>query len=262
MSTHMSTHTSTPMTSDLSAPALRLEHLTLTRDGRPVLRGVDLTVPRGEVWALMGVSGAGKSTILRAAVALEPFDGGRIVVDDVTLHPGRIPPESRLRALRQRIGMVFQHHALFAHLTAMENVTLAPVHTGTASPEAARATALSLFESLGVVHRVDAYPAQLSGGEAQRVAIARALALDPQLLLMDEPTAALDPARRVALTETLRALARSGRTLLITTHDIAFARTVADRVAILSHGEVVECGDARAVLDAPQHDATRALLRD
>ncbi|HEY0931819.1 MAG TPA: ATP-binding cassette domain-containing protein [Gemmatimonas sp.] len=241
--------------------ALTLEQVTLSRDRRPVLRGVDLAVPAGEVWALMGVSGAGKSTVLRAAVALEAFDGGRIQVGDVSLVPGRVPPESQLRALRRRVGMVFQQHALFAHLSALENVTLAPVHTGVATPQAARATALRLLESLGVGHRTDAYPAQLSGGEAQRVAIARALALDPQVLLMDEPTAALDPARRVALTETLRQLAQGGRTLLITTHDLGFARTVADRVAVLSHGVVVECGEAKQVLDSPVHEATKELLK-
>jgi ABC-type polar amino acid transport system ATPase subunit len=245
----------------MTASALTLEQVTLSRDGRAVLRGVDLAVPTGEIWALMGVSGAGKSTILRAAVALEAFDGGRISMGDVSLVPGRVPPESQLHALRRRVGMVFQQHALFAHLSARDNITLAPVHTGALAPAAARDTAMRLLDSLGVAHRADAYPAQLSGGEAQRVAIARALALDPPLLLMDEPTAALDPARRMALTETLRQLAQGGRTLLITTHDLSFARAVADRVAVLSHGVVVECGPARTVLDAPAHDATKELLR-
>ena len=245
----------------MNAPALTLDQVTLARDGRPVLRGVNLVVPAGEVWALMGVSGAGKSTVLRTAVALEPFDSGTIRMGDVSLVPGRVPPESRLRALRRRVGMVFQQHALFAHLTVLDNVMLAPVHTGAASPAAARKTALHLLDTLGVAHRMEAHPAQLSGGEAQRVAIARALALDPPLLLMDEPTAALDPARRMALAETLRQLARDGRTLLITTHDLGFARTVADRVAVLAQGVVVEHGDARTVFDTPGHDATRELLQ-
>ncbi len=254
----------------MATSALQFEQVTLSRNGHPILQGVNLVASSGEVWALMGVSGAGKSTVLRTAVALESFDSGRVVVGDgvdagqdhVILHPGRVPPESRLRALRRRIGMVFQHHALFAHLTALENVMLAPVHTGVAAADPARRTALALLDSLGVAHRFEAYPSQLSGGEAQRVAIARALALDPQVLLMDEPTAALDPARRTALAETLRQLARGGRSLLITTHDVTFARSVADRVAILAQGRVVESGDVREVLESPQHEATRALLQD
>lgn len=245
----------------MSATALRIEGVRLSRGAREVLRGVDLSVARGEVWALMGVSGAGKSTVLRTAVALEAFDAGRIVVDGETLTPGRVPPESQLRALRRCIGMVFQEHALFPHLSARDNITLAPRHVADTAPATARARADALLSSLGVAHRADAFPGQLSGGEAQRVAIARALALDPHVLLMDEPTAALDPARRGALAVTLRELAHAGRALLITTHDIEFAKTVADHVAIMSLGTIVETGDARQVLESPGHQATRELLR-
>lgn len=246
----------------MSEPAaLQIEGVHLTRAQQPVLRGVDLAVPVGQVWALMGVSGAGKSTVLRAAVALEPFDAGRIVVDGEVLVPGRAPPESRLHTLRRRVGMVFQQHALFPHLTARENVTLAPMHVARTEVAQARARADALLASLGVAHRADAFPAQLSGGEAQRIAIARALALDPPVLVMDEPTAALDPARRGALADTLRRLAAEGRALLITTHDIEFAKAVADRVAVLAEGVVVEVGASRQVLERPSHDATRELLR-
>jgi ABC-type polar amino acid transport system ATPase subunit len=243
------------------AVALQIEGLRLSRARREVLRGVDLVVPAGEVWALMGVSGAGKSTVLRAAVALEAFDAGRIVVDGEVLRPGRVPAESRLRALRRRIGMVFQQHALFPHLTAHENITLAPVHAAGIAPAEAQARADALLASLGVAHRSEAYPGQLSGGEAQRIAIARALALDPHVLLMDEPTAALDPARRGALADTLRRLAGEGRALLITTHDVEFAKSVADHVAVLADGVVVEGGAARQVLGSPAHAATRELLQ-
>lgn len=243
-----------------SADALRVEAVHLRRGARDVLRGIDLAVRAGEVCALMGVSGAGKSTVLRAAVALEAFHAGRIVVGDVMLMPGPVAREKSLRTLRQRIGMVFQQHALFAHLSVRDNVMLAPVHAAGVAPAVAAARAESLLASLGVAHRADALPSQISGGEAQRVAIARALALDPQVLLMDEPTAALDPARRGALAETLRALAAEGRALLITTHDVDFARAVADRVAIVADGVVVETGAVPSVLDAPQHEATRALL--
>jgi ABC-type polar amino acid transport system ATPase subunit len=246
----------------MSEPAaLQIEGVHLTRAQQPVLRGVDLAVPVGQVWALMGVSGAGKSTVLRAAVALEPFDAGRIVVDREVLVPGRVPSESRLHTLRRRVGMVFQQHALFPHLTARENVTLAPMHVARTEVTQAQARADALLASLGVAHRADAYPAQLSGGEAQRIAIARALALDPPVLLMDEPTAALDPARRGALADTLRRLAAEGRALLITTHDIEFAKAVADRVAVLAEGVVVEVGAARQVLETPSHAATRELLQ-
>ncbi|WP_396214503.1 amino acid ABC transporter ATP-binding protein [Gemmatimonas sp.] len=246
------------------SPVLHIDalHVQRANDGvsGDVLRGVSLSVGRGEICALMGVSGAGKSTVLRAAVALEPFNAGHILIDGVSLHPGPVPRESALRLFRRKVGMVFQQHALFTHLTAQQNVMLAPVHAVGASGSSAAEAAHELLTSLGVAHRASAYPSQLSGGEAQRVAIARALALDPPLLLMDEPTAALDPARRGALAETLRALAAGGRTLVITTHDLTFARAVADTVAVLADGMVVERGPIGEVLDHPSQEATRLLM--
>lgn len=240
--------------------AISVAALHVSRGGRPVLRGVGFTVVPGDVCALMGVSGAGKSTVLRAIAALEPFDAGRVDIGGATLAPGPLPPQSRLREVRRRVGMVFQAHSLFEHLTALENVTLAPVHVLGWPRDKADAVARELLASLGVGHRADALPRQLSGGEAQRVAIARALAPDPAMLLMDEPTSALDPARRGALGETLRALAAQGRGLLVATHDVEFARAHCDRVLVLADGAVVEEGPARRVLDAPGHPATRALL--
>lgn len=201
--------------------------------GREVLHGLSLEVGRGEIVALMGPSGVGKSTALRAVAALQPFDQGGIVVDGFTLEPGPTPPESRLEPLRRRVGFVFQTHALFEHLTALDNVTLALRHVLRKSDTEARAVAAGLLEALDVAPRAGAWPRQLSGGEAQRVAIARALAPDPQLLLMDEPTAALDPARRSTLGATLRQLAAQGRGLLVATHDAEFARANADRVMTL-----------------------------
>ena len=241
--------------------ALTIRGLTVNRGETPVLRGVDLDVQAGEICALMGVSGAGKSTVLRAIAALQPFAGGSIDVGGFGLHPGPVPPESRLRPLRGKVGFVFQAHSLFEHLTVIDNVTLAPVHAQRWTHERARDVALGLLDSLGVAKRAAAYPRQLSGGEAQRVAIARALALDPLMLLMDEPTSALDPARRGALGETLSALARQGRGLLIATHDVDFARAHADRVAVLAEGVLVEHGPSQDVLANPAHDATRELLR-
>jgi len=218
---------------------LAVNGLRVRRDDREVLRGVDLSVSPGEICALMGASGAGKTTVLRSIAALQPFDAGTISVDEVVLHAGPLPPQSRLAALRRHVGMVFQAHALFEHLSALDNVTLALLHVLRWDRPRADATARQLLDALGVAPRAGALPRQLSGGEAQRVAIARALALDPTLLLMDEPTAALDPARRGALGEILRGLARQGRALLVSTHDVEFARSVADRVITLADGAIV-----------------------
>ena len=218
---------------------LAVNGLRVRRDDREVLRGVDLSVSPGEICALMGASGAGKTTVLRSIAALQAFDAGTISVDEVVLHAGPLPPQSRLAALRRHVGMVFQAHALFEHLSALDNVTLALLHVLRWDRPRADATARQLLDALGVAPRAGALPRQLSGGEAQRVAIARALALDPTLLLMDEPTAALDPARRGALGEILRGLARQGRALLVSTHDVEFARSVADRVITLADGAIV-----------------------
>ncbi|HTD52007.1 MAG TPA: ATP-binding cassette domain-containing protein [Thermoanaerobaculia bacterium] len=240
---------------------LVIEALRLARGPREVLKGISLGVDRGELAALMGLSGSGKTTALRAVAALEPFDSGSIRVDGFSLSAGPVPPESRLRDLRRRVGMVFQTHALFEHLTALENVMLSPVHVHGQPAAAACENGLSLLESLGVGARAAAFPRELSGGEGQRVAIARALAVDPPLLLMDEPTAALDPARRGSLGETLRALTKQGRGLLIATHDVDFARDFADRVLVLAEGVVVEEGPPGEVLASPRHAATRDLLQ-
>jgi ABC-type polar amino acid transport system ATPase subunit len=240
---------------------LRVDGLRLSRGAREVLRGVTFEVGRGELVALMGLSGGGKTTVLRSVAALEPFDAGTIDVDSVTLKPGPLPARTTMRELRRHVGMVFQLHCLFEHLTATENVTLAPLHVTRVPLADAQRKATALLESLGVAHRANAYPRELSGGEAQRVAIARSMAMDPPLLLMDEPTASLDPARRFELGDTLRRLTAEGRTLVITTHDDDFARDFATRVVVLAEGEVVEAGHPNAVLTNPQHPATRLLLQ-
>ena len=223
----------------MTEPVLSIRGLRLSRDGRDVLRGIDLDVAAGELCALMGPSGAGKTTILRAVAALQPFDAGEIRIGDAVLHAGHVPPQSKLGPLRRQVGMVFQAHGLFEHLTAIENVTLAPIHVLGWQPSRADATGHQLLDTLGVATRANAFPRQLSGGEAQRVAIARALAPDPALLLMDEPTAALDPARRQSLGELLRGLAHQGRALLISTHDVDFAEAYADRVISLLDGVIL-----------------------
>jgi len=212
---------------------LAIDRLRVRYDSRDVLQALTLEVAHGEIVALMGPSGVGKTTALRAVAALQPFDAGAIIVDGFALGPGPVPPESRLVPLRRRVGFVFQGHALFEHLTARDNVTLALRHVMGKTRAESDAIATTLLASLDVGARAGAKPSQLSGGEAQRVAIARALAPDPALLLMDEPTAALDPARRTALAATLRRLCDQGRSLLVATHDAEFAAQ-ADRVVTLA----------------------------
>lgn len=217
---------------------LQVDGLTLVRGDRRIVEDLSFSVAAGGVVALMGPSGTGKTTILRAIAGLDPFSRGQVRIGDVTLVPGTAPPASLHRA----VGIVFQFHHLFAHHTAVENVWLAPVHVRGTDRAMAERDARARLNTLGVGDRAHAYPHELSGGEAQRVAIARALALDPPLLLMDEPTAALDPARREELARTIRSLASEGRTVLVATHDVEFVRAVADRVLRLDEGRVVRDG--------------------
>jgi ABC-type polar amino acid transport system ATPase subunit len=222
----------------MSEALLQLDDVGLARGTRRILDGVTFGVARGELVAIMGPSGSGKTTILRTIAGLEPFERGQIVVDDVRLTCGGPADVETLRGLRRRVGMVFQFHHLFEHLSAMDNVCLAPVHVlGVARPDAER-RARDLLATFGVEHRAEALPRHLSGGEAQRIAIARALAVDPPVLLMDEPTASLDPARRVELGELLRGLVANGRTLVLATHDEDFARRWATRVLRMREGTV------------------------
>ena len=207
---------------------LEVFDLHVDRNNRPVVQGVTFAAERGERVALMGPSCAGKTTVLRAIAGLEPQMGGRIS--------------------SSRPGMVFQFHHLFEHLTALQNVCLAPVHVSGVPRAEAEAQARALLDHLGVGHRSDARPRELSGGEAQRVAIARALAMKPLLLLMDEPTASLDPARRDELAATVRTLSTDGTTILISTHDTAFADACVDRVLLLHDGRIVREGRPADVL--------------
>jgi ABC-type polar amino acid transport system ATPase subunit len=218
---------------------LEVDRATLRRGNRPILTAVSLQVTRGELVALMGPSGSGKTTMLRMIAGLDRFESGRISVDGVTLEGDALPTRATLAALRRKVGMVFQFHCLFDHLTAIENVCLAPIHALGQTREAASRRADQLLAAFGVDGRAGSLPQELSGGEAQRVAIARALAVDPQLLLMDEPTASLDPVRRAELGELLRGLIGEQRTLLVATHDEEFAHEFATRVVRLENGVVM-----------------------
>lgn len=217
--------------------AVAVRGLQLSHGARRVLAGVDFAIDRGEVVALMGASGSGKTTILRVLAGLEPFETGVVTVEGVTLPQGAAPPAT-LRQLRRQVGMVFQFHCLFEHLTATQNVALSLVHVHHVALDESHRRALTLLDTLGVRHRSDALPRELSGGEAQRVAIARALATDPPVLLMDEPTASLDPSRRAELAVLVRSLAGRSRTLIIATHDDAFAEETATRRLRVVQGRI------------------------
>jgi len=224
--------------SDAAVTILEIADLRLARGQRTILDGVSLAVERGEILALMGPSGSGKTTILRAVAGLERFNAGTVTIDGVALIGGAGASKRTLHELRRKVGMVFQFHCLFEHLTAVANVCLAPVHAYGVAPADAKRRALDLLKTFGVEHRADALPRQLSGGEAQRVAIARALAVDPPVLLMDEPTASLDPERRAELGALLGGLRQQGRTLLISTHDDDFAEEFATRIVRLRDGRL------------------------
>src|SRR5262245_54946927 len=212
--------------------SLDVAGLELQRGTRAVLRGVSFTAAPGEIVALMGLSGSGKTTILRAVAGLETFHAGSIRIGQLTLSAGAQPPDADA-PLRRAVGFVFQFHHLFDHLSAIENICLAPVHVHGAARDDAERRGRAWLDDLGVGGRADALPRELSSGEAQRVALARALALDPSLLLLDEPTASLDPARRDDLGKTLQRLAASGRSLVVTCHDDDFVRDFASTVVIL-----------------------------
>ncbi|MGN6253231.1 MAG: amino acid ABC transporter ATP-binding protein [Marmoricola sp.] len=234
--------------------------------GNEVLKGIDLDVLPGEVVCLLGPSGSGKTTFLRCINQLESIDGGRIWVDGELAgyaeRGGRLHRlrDSEIAAQRREIGMVFQRFNLFPHMTAIENVMEAPVRVRRRSKEEARRRGLELLHRVGLGDRCDHYPAQLSGGQQQRVAIARALAMDPKLMLFDEPTSALDPELVGEVLTVMRELADSGMTMIVVTHEIGFAREVADRVVFMDAGVVVEQGAPRQVINDPQHERTRSFL--
>ncbi|MEV8605426.1 amino acid ABC transporter ATP-binding protein [Streptomyces griseoviridis] len=231
-----------------------------------VLKGIDLQVQAGEVTVVLGPSGSGKSTLLRTVNHLEKVDRGTISVDGELIGYRRSGgklyelPEREVLRQRTRIGFVFQNFHLFPHLTALENVVEAPVNALKRPRKEAEESARRLLERVGLGDKADTYPRRLSGGQQQRVAIARALALEPRLLLFDEPTSALDPELVGEVLDVMRDLARSGTTMIVVTHEIGFAREVADTVVFLAEGRIVEQGPPAAVLDAPAQERTRAFL--
>ncbi|MDR1266569.1 MAG: amino acid ABC transporter ATP-binding protein [Propionibacteriaceae bacterium] len=222
-----------------------------------VLKGIDLTVHRGEVVCVIGPSGSGKSTLLRCVNVLEQPTAGRIFI----LNQEITHRDADVDAIRTLMGMVFQQFNLFPHLTALQNCTVAQTNVLKKPAAEAKEIALSNLAKVGLADRADAYPAQLSGGQQQRVAIARALAMDPELMLFDEPTSALDPELVGDVLGVMRQLAQEGMTMMVVTHEMAFAREVADRVIFMDDGQIVEQGAPDEVIGHPTHDRTRAFLR-
>ncbi|MET3715853.1 amino acid ABC transporter ATP-binding protein [Pseudomonas sp. PvP001] len=222
-----------------------------------VLHGVDLQVQKGEVVCLIGPSGSGKSTLLRCINALETYEGGSILAFGETVKRG----SKTVHTLRSRMGMVFQRFNLFPHRTVLENVMEGPLYVKNEPAAQVRREALALLDKVGLAEKADAYPEQLSGGQQQRVAIARALAMKPEAMLFDEPTSALDPELVGDVLQVMRTLADEGMTMIVVTHEMGFAREVADRVCFLHGGYLVETGPAEEVLGNPQHPRTQDFLR-
>ncbi|MFD4180384.1 amino acid ABC transporter ATP-binding protein [Rhodococcus sp. NPDC058514] len=245
--------------SPVAAPAakIRVTGLKKAFGDNEVLKGLDVDIANGEVVCVIGPSGSGKSTFLRCLNKLEDITGGTVIVDGFDLTDKKVDIDK----VRQHIGMVFQHFNLFPHMTALENVMLAPVQTKRATKDEAKATALKLLEQVGLGEKANAKPASLSGGQKQRVAIARALAMNPDIMLFDEATSALDPEMVGEVLQVLRDLADQGMTMVVVTHEMGFAREVSDRVIFMADGFIVEEGTPAELFGNPQHPRTQDFLK-
>ncbi|MDD7581317.1 MULTISPECIES: amino acid ABC transporter ATP-binding protein [unclassified Corynebacterium] len=251
---------------DTRQPMVQAQQIHKKFGSLQVLRGIDLEVQHSEVVCLLGPSGSGKSTFLRCINHLETIDAGRLYVDGDLIgykeRNGVLYEISEKEAAAQRadIGMVFQNFNLFSHRTVLENVVEAPIHVKKVDPEAAKQRAMELLDQVGLASKANAYPVQLSGGQQQRVAIARAVAMDPKLMLFDEPTSALDPELVGEVLRVMKELAADGMTMLVVTHEIGFAREVADKIVFMADGRVVEAGPPAQVIDNPQQPRTQEFL--
>jgi general L-amino acid transport system ATP-binding protein len=250
-------------TSAAKAIAPKTEPMIIARDvekwygnGFHALKGISLTVHKGEVVVIMGPSGSGKSTFIRTFNALEEYQKGRIEIDGIQLSHDL----KNIEAIRQEVGMVFQQFNLFPHLTVMQNVTLAPLHVRKWTKAQAQDVAMQLLERVGILNQADKYPGQLSGGQQQRVAIARALAMQPKIMLFDEPTSALDPEMVREVLDVMRSLANSGITMVCVTHEVGFAREVADRVVFMDDGLLVEDTTPTEFFNHPKEDRAKQFL--
>ncbi|MEK4947493.1 amino acid ABC transporter ATP-binding protein [Carnobacterium sp. FSL W8-0810] len=235
---------------------LKVEHLKKNFGDLEVLKDLSIEVQEGEVVCIIGPSGSGKSTFLRCMNALEEITGGKVIIDDFDL----TDPKQDINKVRENIGMVFQQFNLFPHLTVLENITLAPKELKKESNESSQKRALELLETVGLSEKANDYPKSLSGGQKQRVAIARALAMDPDIMLFDEPTSALDPEMVGDVLEVMQKLADQGMTMLVVTHEMGFAKEVADRVIFMDGGYIVEEGKPEDVFNNPQNERTKNFL--
>jgi len=237
---------------------LQLEGVEKSFGGLHVLRGIDLAIDKGEVVCVLGPSGSGKSTLLRCINLLEPPDAGRIVLEGQQISGGA--GEVGIDFVRRRVGIVFQQFNLFPHRSAIENVALAPQTVLGRGEGEARTKAAALLNRVGLADKLEEYPERLSGGQQQRVAIARALAMDPEVMLFDEVTSALDPELIKEVLDVMRELAEEGMTMIVVTHEMGFAREVGDRVVFMDEGVVVEEGTPKQVIDEPKHERTKRFL--
>ncbi|MER2226581.1 MAG: amino acid ABC transporter ATP-binding protein [Carnobacterium sp.] len=235
---------------------VKVEHLKKNFGSLEVLKDLNVEVQEGEVVCIIGPSGSGKSTFLRCMNALEDITGGKVIIDDFDL----TDPKQDINKVRENIGMVFQQFNLFPHLTVIENITLAPKELKKDSTEAIKKRALELLETVGLSEKANDYPKSLSGGQKQRVAIARALAMNPDIMLFDEPTSALDPEMVGDVLEVMQKLADQGMTMLVVTHEMGFAKEVADRVIFMDGGYIVEEGKPEQLFNHPQHERTKNFL--
>ncbi len=247
-------------------PILSVSQLNKAFGEVQVLRGISFEVNKGEVLSVIGPSGSGKSTLLRCCTLLERADAGRIAYDDLVMADtgadgkAEYSPSPVLQQIRRRFGLVFQNFNLFPHFSVLRNLTEAPVRVLKVPKKEAEDRVRVLLEKVGLSGRENAYPCELSGGQQQRVAIARALAMQPELLFFDEPTSALDPELTGEILKVIRSLAEEHMTMVIVTHEMAFARDVSDRLIFMDGGVIVEQGDPRQVIDHPQNERTRAFL--
>jgi general L-amino acid transport system ATP-binding protein len=240
----------------MTQPIIQVQDLHKWYGKFHVLQGITVTVARQEVVVVMGPSGSGKSTFIRTLNGLESFQQGQVVVDGIELsHDLR-----NIDAIRREVGMVFQQFNLFPHLTVLQNITLAPLWVRRWPQARAQEVAMQLLEQVGILEQAPKYPGQLSGGQQQRVAIARALAMQPKVMLFDEPTSALDPEMIKEVLDSMKALAQSGMTMIVVTHEVGFAREVADRILFMDQGRVVETATPEQFFQSPQEERTRQFL--
>ena len=235
---------------------LKVENLVKEYDGQRILDDIDLTLAQGEVVVVVGPSGCGKSTLLRCINALEPVQDGSISLHGKDIRKG----SKNITEMRQKIGMVFQSYELFPHLTVLDNITLSPVKVQKRKKDEVKAEAMELLQRVGLADKAGSYPRQLSGGQKQRVAIARALAMEPEILLFDEPTSALDPQMVGEVLEVMRDLAHEGLTMIIVTHEMAFARDVSKRVIFMANGVIVEDRPPKELFENPKDPLTKDFL--